>query len=171
MCWTSRLFYEGHKPAVDVGTSVSRVGGKTQAPALRGAAEMLRLDYAQFLELEIFTRFGGITDVQVKSKIARGQRIRAVLSQPQYAPLRLADEVALALALQAGVLDRLALEEIGRFRSELPGWLDRSIAPIVAEIERTGRLHDADSAALKTSVSGLATQLAPPPVAAEQSNV
>jgi F-type H+/Na+-transporting ATPase subunit alpha len=53
----SRLFYEGHKPPIDVGTSVSRVGGKTQAPALRDAAEMLRLDYAQFLELEIFTRF------------------------------------------------------------------------------------------------------------------
>ena len=59
----ARLFYEGHKPAVDVGTSVSRVGGKTQAPALREAAETLRLDYAQFLELEMFTRFGGVTDV------------------------------------------------------------------------------------------------------------
>ena len=163
----SRLFYEGHKPAVDVGTSVSRVGGKTQAPALRDAAEMLRLDYAQFLELEIFTRFGGITDLQVKSKIARGQRIRAVLSQPQYAPLRLADEVALALALQGGMLDRLPLEDIGKFRSALPGWLDRSAASMVAGIERTGRLDDASSALLKTSVSGLVTQLAPPPVAAE----
>ena len=73
----ARLFHEGHKPAVDVGTSVSRVGGKTQAPALREAAETLRLDYAQFLELEMFTRFGGVTDAQVKGKIARGQRIRA----------------------------------------------------------------------------------------------
>ena len=122
----SRLFYEGHKPAVDVGTSVSRVGGKTQAPALREAAETLRLDYAQFLELEMFTRFGGVTDVQVKSKIARGRRIRAVLSQPQYAPLRLADEVALALALQGGLLDRLPLEEIGKFRVRASG-LARSL--------------------------------------------
>ena len=65
----ARLFYEGHKPAVDVGTSVSRVGGKTQASALRNAAETLRLDYAQFLELEIFTRFGGVTDVQIKNKL------------------------------------------------------------------------------------------------------
>ena len=107
----ARLFYEGHKPAVDIGTSVSRVGGKAQAPALREAAETLRLDYAQFLELEIFTRFGGVTDVQVKGKIGRGQRIRAVLSQPQYAPLRLADEVAFVLALQSGLLDRLPLEQ------------------------------------------------------------
>ncbi|MGB7101331.1 MAG: F0F1 ATP synthase subunit alpha [Xanthobacteraceae bacterium] len=167
----SRLFYEGHKPAVDVGTSVSRVGGKTQAPALRDAAEMLRLDYAQFLELEIFTRFGGITDLQVKSKIARGQRIRAVLSQPQYGPLRLADEVALALALQGGILDGLPLEDIGKFRSVLPGWLDRSAASIVAGIERTGRLDDASRALLKTSVSRLVTQLAPPPAAAEPGTV
>jgi F-type H+/Na+-transporting ATPase subunit alpha len=157
----SRLFYEGHKPAVDVGTSVSRVGGKTQAPALREAAEMLRLDYAQFLELEIFTRFGGITDVQVKSKIARGQRIRAVLSQPQYVSLRLPDEVALALALQAGILDRLPLEDIGKFRAALPPWLDGSASSIVAEIERTGRLDDASSTLLKASVSGLVAQLAP----------
>ena len=56
----------------------------------------------------MFTRFGGVTDVQVKGKIARGQRIRAILSQPQYAPLRLADEVALVLALQGGLLDRFA---------------------------------------------------------------
>jgi len=167
----SRLFYEGYKPAIDVGTSVSRVGGKTQAPALRDAADMLRLDYAQFLELEIFTRFGGITDVQVKSKIARGQRIRAVLSQPQYAPLRLADEVALVLALQSGALDRLPLEAIGKFRAALPAWLDRSAAATVAEIARSGRLDDAQSAVLQTGIAALVTQLAPPPVAAEQDSV
>jgi F-type H+-transporting ATPase subunit alpha len=145
----SRLFHEGHKPAVDVGTSVSRVGGKAQAPALREASETLRLDYAQFLELEMFTRFGGVTDVQVKDTIARGQRIRAALSQPQYAPLRLADEVALVFALQGGLLDRLPLEQIGKFRSELSGWLDRTVAPIVEDIERTGRLDDPRRAELK----------------------
>jgi F-type H+/Na+-transporting ATPase subunit alpha len=157
----SRLFYEGYKPAVDVGASVSRVGGKTQAPALREAAESLRLDYAQFLELEMFTRFGGVTDVQVKSKIARGQRIRAILSQPQYAPLRLADEIALVLALQGGLLDALPLEEIDKFRANLPAWIDSSAGPIVGEIERTGRLDDAKRAGLKATLSALATRLAP----------
>jgi F-type H+/Na+-transporting ATPase subunit alpha len=161
----ARLFYEGHKPAVDIGTSVSRVGGKAQMPALREAAETLRLDYAQFLELEIFTRFGGVTDVQVKGKIVRGQRIRAVLSQPQYAPLRLADEVALVVALQSGLLDRLPLEQIVMFRSELPGWLDRAAAPIVDVIERTGRLDDAGAAELKTRLSALVTHLVPLPFA------
>lgn len=159
----ARLFHEGHKPGVDVGTSVSRVGGKTQAPALREAAETLRLDYAQFLELEMFTRFGGITDVQVKGKIARGQRIRAVLSQPRYAPLRLADEVALVLAVQGGILDPLPLEHIGKFRAALPSWLDRSAASVVEEVERTGRLDHNKNAELKASLSTLVAQLAPLP--------
>jgi len=161
----ARLFQEGHKPAVDVGTSVSRVGGKTQAKVLREAVETLRIDYAQFLELEMFTRFGGVTDTQVKGRIARGQRIRAVLSQPQYAPLRLADEVALVMAVQDGLLDPLPLELIGKFRSELPAWIDRSASQIVAEIERSGSLGEAARTTLKTSLSALVAQLAPPKAA------
>ncbi len=157
----ARLFHEGHKPPVDIGTSVSRVGGKTQAPALREAAEMLRLDYAQFLELEMFTRFGAVTDAQVKGKIERGRRIRAVLAQPQYAPLRLADEVALALAVQEGMLDHLPLEDLEKFRRALPAWLDRRAATIVAEVARTGRLDDAARSQLCGALAALATQVGP----------
>jgi F-type H+/Na+-transporting ATPase subunit alpha len=157
----ARLFHEGHKPAVDVGTSVSRVGGKTQAPALRQVAETLRLDYAQFLELEMFTRFGGVTDALVKDRIERGRRIRAVLSQPQYAPLRLADEVGLALAMQEGLLDRLPLELIGRFRAETPAWLDISASAIVNEIMRTGRLDGGRRVELKAALGALVDRLMP----------
>ncbi|MEJ2375882.1 MAG: F0F1 ATP synthase subunit alpha [Pseudolabrys sp.] len=157
----SRLFYEGHKPAVDVGTSVSRVGGKTQAPALREVSETLRLDYAQFLELEMFTRFGGVTDEQVKGKIARGQRIRAVLTQPQYAALRLADEVALVFALQSGLLDPLPLETIEKFRAQLPAWLDRSVPKIVAALAESGELDEAARAEVNKALSELASRLAP----------
>jgi F-type H+-transporting ATPase subunit alpha len=164
----ARLFHEGHKPAVDVGTSVSRVGGKTQAPALREAAHALRLDYAQFLELEMFTRFGGVTDMQVKDKIERGRRIRAVLSQQQYAPTRLADEVALVLALQNGVLDRVPVEGIARFREELPAFLDRGAKAAVEAIERTGKLDDSQGAALKAALTALAAQVAPEPAAPRQ---
>lgn len=161
----ARLFYEGHKPAVDVGTSVSRVGGKTQAPALRHTAETLRLDYAQFLELEMFTRFGGVTEAHIKDKIARGRRIRAALSQPQYAPLRLADEVALVLAVQDGLLDPLPLGAIGKFRAELPGWLDRFARELVDTLQSTGQLGDAEQADLKAKLTELAAQFAPPPAA------
>jgi F-type H+-transporting ATPase subunit alpha len=157
----ARLFHEGHKPAVDIGTSVSRVGGKTQAPALRHAAETLRLDYAQFLELEMFTRFGGMSDAQVKGKITRGTRIRAVLGQSQYASLRLAHEVALVLALQEGLLDRLSLEQVAAFRAELPSWLDHSARAIVDEIERSGHLDDQNRAGLHTSLTVLVERLTP----------
>ena len=159
----SRLFYEGHKPAVDVGTSVSRVGGKAQAPALREVSETLRLDYAQFLELEMFTRFGGVTDEQVKGKIARGQRIRAVLSQPQYAALRLADEVALVYALQSGLLDPLPLEQIEKFRAELPGWLDRSAPKIVEALAQNGEIDEPARTEFNKVLAELAARIAPSP--------
>lgn len=123
----ARLFQEGQKPAVDVGVSVSRVGGKTQAPALRDAAKSLRLDYAQFLEMEVFTRFGGMIEPRVKAQLTRGQRLRAILRQPQHSPMRLIDEVALVLAVQDGLLDTLTLDQVGAFRSDLPGVLGAGI--------------------------------------------
>ncbi len=117
----ARLFSEGQKPAVDVGTSVSRVGGKTQAPALREAAGTLRLDYAQFLELEMFTRFGGMPDARVQGDDRRGERIRALLAQPRYAPLRLADQVGAARRRSRdGVLDAAPVAKIAGRGGGLP---------------------------------------------------
>ena len=144
----ARLFREGQKPAVDVGTSVSRVGGKTQAPALRDAARTLRLDYAQFVELEVFTRFGGMPDNRVRAQLARGERIRAILGQPQHAPLRLADEVALVLAVQSGLLDARPLDGVPSFRRGLREALDRDAAAAVRQIEQAGALDDAERQAL-----------------------
>ena len=130
---------------------------------MRQAAETLRLDYAQFLELEIFTRFGGVTDAQVKDKIARGRRIRAVLSQPQLAPLRLADEVALIFALQTGLLDRIPLDKIGEFRSALSAWLDTSMPAFANRVERSESLDEASRFQLRRGLTALAERLAPEP--------
>lgn len=138
----TRLFHEGQKPAVDVGTSVSRVGGKTQAPALRAAAESLRLDYAQFVELEAFTRFGGMPDARVRDRLTHGARIRAILGQPQHAPMRLVEEVALVLAAQSGLLDPLPLPVIARFREGLGSELERGVHAVVQQVEADGRLDD-----------------------------
>ena len=143
----AKLFHEGQKPAVDVGTSVSRVGGKTQAHALREAAETLRLDYAQFLELEMFTRFGGMPDTRVRNQLTRGARIRAILDQPQHAPLRLADEVALVLAVQSGLLDPLPLPAVAVFRQGLREALDRGAPDAV-------RLHPGDRHARRRAKAG-----------------
>lgn len=156
----ARLFHEGQKPAVDVGTSVSRVGGKTQAPALREAAQTLRLDYAQFLELEMFTRFGGVTDSQVRDKIARGRRIRSVLAQPQYAPMGLTDEIALVTALQAGILDQVALKDIAAFRAELLPFLNSEAMEVVEALARAGKLDTQQHAAMTAALAGLAARFA-----------
>jgi F-type H+-transporting ATPase subunit alpha len=142
------LFQQGQKPAVDVGVSVSRVGGKTQAPALRDAAKSLRLDYAQFLEMEVFTRFGGVIEPRVQAQLTRGARLRAVLRQDQHAPLRLIDEVALVLAVQEGVLDPLAPKAVDTFRDGLAEALDAQLADLLARVEATGILSDTDHAAL-----------------------
>ena len=156
-----RLFQEGHMPAVDIGRSVSRVGGKTQAPALRETSESLRLDYAQFLELEMFTRFGGLTDVHVKGQIERGRRIRSILEQPQYRPTPLPHQVALLTALQRGLLDRLAPERIADFRAALPDWLAYRAKASIEMIERTGRLDDGAKAELVDALEALTAWLSP----------
>jgi F-type H+/Na+-transporting ATPase subunit alpha len=151
----TRLFHEGSMPAIDVGTSVSRVGGKTQAPALREQTGTLRLDYAQYLELEVFTRFGGLSDARVKAQMERGARTRALLIQPRFAPLRLADEVALAFALREGLLDALAMEAVAVSRQALPGWLDENATDFVQTIQSTRQLDKVDMARLKQTLSEL----------------
>lgn len=151
------LFHQGQKPAVDVGLSVSRVGGKTQAVALRKAAGTLRLDYAQFLELEVFTRFGGMPDGRVRDQLKRGERIRALLHQPQHMPLRLVDEVALLLALHAGHFDDLPVGFLPTLVRELPAALDRDAASGVAELsaDTHAPCSDATHDRLLTAVTSL----------------
>ena len=157
---SSHLFAAGQRPAVDVGLSVSRVGGKAQRPALHKVAGRIRLDYAQFLELEMFTRFGGITNPRIQTQIARGERIRALLTQPRYAGLRLGDQVALLAALADGGLDDLAVEAIPPLRQRLPGRLTAGAAAAMAELEDTGILTDALRQALTGEVAALVRDLA-----------
>jgi len=154
----AKLFHEGNMPAIDVGTSVSRVGGKTQAPALRQETGTLRLDYAQYLELEMFTRFGGLSDVRVKAQMERGARARALLIQPLFTPLRLADEVALAFALREGLLDAVPVESIAALRETLPAWLDEKAGDFVRVIQRTSRTDEADLTGLRQTLSELVQQ-------------
>jgi F-type H+/Na+-transporting ATPase subunit alpha len=160
---SARLFQEGQKPAIDIGTSVSRVGGKAQAPALREVSGTMRLDYAQFLELEMFSRFGGAPDARVKAQLARGTLLRALLSQPQFAPLRLADEVALALALRDGLLDGLAPERIASVRDALPAWLDQHAGPAARMLEADGTIDTDQRAILSATLSALVQRFTDPP--------
>ena len=151
-----RLFYADQKPAIDVGKSVSRVGGKTQAAVLKPLSESLRLEYAQFLELEVFTRFGTMVDERTRKVIEHGRRIRSVLSQEQFAPLSLGEQVAILCALNDGVLDEVPLDRVEAFRSALAPWLAENFPEIAALNDDAPPLSDDLRARLKTSLTALA---------------
>ena len=144
----TKLFHEGQKPAADTGKSVSRVGANAQAKAMKDLAGSLKLDYAQFLELEVFTRFGQIADPSTTHTIEHGRRIRAVLKQPEGRPYSLATEVALLLALREGLLDTVPLERIAEFEAGLEADLLAACAAPEQRIQATGELSDADRAEL-----------------------
>ncbi len=163
-----RLFYEDQKPAVDVGKSVSRVGGKTQAPVLKRLAESLRLQYAQFLELEVFTRFGTIADERTPKIIEHGRRIRAVLAQRQFAPLSLGEEVALLTAVAEGVLDTVPLDRIGAFRTALKSWLGEHLPEILTLDDQAGPLSPETAGRLKASLIALVGETAGPSAAGDE---
>jgi len=155
-----RLFHEGQKPAVNVGLSVSRVGGKAQPPALRRLAEHLRLDYAQFQELELFTRFGGVTDERTRRTLRHGRRIRFLLGQPQYAPLSLGQLVLLLVALEERRLDAVPEKALGEARRRLleaaPGLCAAALARIEQMAALEPPLREALLAAVDQVLSGLA---------------
>ena len=155
----AKLFHAGQKPAVDVGLSVSRVGGKTQRPAMRALAEPLRLAYAQFLELEVFTHFGGISDERTRKLVEHGRRIRAVLAQSQLAPQPFELQVAMLLALSDGVLDRLPVDRIGRFRLALTEALNAR-SGLGARLRDSGQLDDPTRGDLRHLIQVVAAELA-----------
>ncbi len=109
---SSTLFQKGMLPAIDIGRSVSRVGGKAQLPAYRSAAGDLRLSYSQFEELEAFSRFGTRLDEDTRRKIGRGRRVREVLKQQQYQPVPVPQQIAVMIAVTEGLLDDTPLEDI-----------------------------------------------------------
>lgn len=152
----THLFYEDQKPAVDIGKSVSRVGGAAQAPVLKALAESFRLDYAQFLELEVFTRYGTMVDERTRKVIDHGRRIREILRQRQSVPLSLGEQVALLLALEEGILDRCSLEEVTRLRPRLKDWLSRRCPAILDLDDRTAALPQALRVQLLAALNELA---------------
>jgi F-type H+-transporting ATPase subunit alpha len=106
------LYRKGVLPAVDVGKSVSRVGGKTQLKAYRDVASDLRLSYSQFEELETFARFSTRLDEETQKTLERGRRVREILKQPQYQPISAPEQIAVLVAITEGLFDALDVDEI-----------------------------------------------------------
>ncbi|MEB3228091.1 MAG: alternate F1F0 ATPase, F1 subunit alpha [Synechocystis sp.] len=121
------LFQKSIFPAVDVGKSVSRVGGKTQLPAYRAVAGELRLAYAQFQEVEVFARFGTPLDQQTEAQLQRGRRIRAILKQPQSQPLSAAQQIAILFAVTQGLLDEVELDQISAVEQTIAHKVNESL--------------------------------------------
>jgi F-type H+-transporting ATPase subunit alpha len=115
----SRLLYSGVRPAINVGISVSRVGGNAQTKAMKKVAGRLRLDLAQYRELEAFSQFGSELDAATQQSLARGERMVATLNQPQYQPWPAEEQVVAIYAGINGALDRVPVGQVPRYQEEL----------------------------------------------------
>ncbi len=142
------LFQKAILPAVDVGKSVSRVGGKTQLAAYRAVVGDLGLSYSQFEELETFARFGTRLDEDTRRTLERGQRVREVLKQPQYAPIPVAEQIAVLLSVTSGLLDTVPLERIGEAEAAIRAAVVADLPDVCQSIERGDRLEDAGKEAI-----------------------
>ena len=138
----SDLFFSGIRPAVNVGLSVSRVGGSAQIKAMRQIAGKLRLDLAQYRELAAFAQFGSDLDRATQLQLARGQRMVELLKQGQYAPLTVERQIAIIFAGTQGVLDDMAVDQVRPFEEFLYPFLDRTHAPLLAEIASKREVTD-----------------------------
>ncbi|HEY5907233.1 MAG TPA: F0F1 ATP synthase subunit alpha, partial [Vicinamibacteria bacterium] len=128
------LFNSGIRPAINVGNSVSRVGGSAQVKAMKGVAGRLRLDLAQYRELAAFAMFASDLDKNTQAQLARGQRMTEILKQDQYQPLPVEKQIIIVYAATNGFLDPLAVSDCRRYEKELYSWLDMSKSAFVAEL-------------------------------------
>jgi len=149
----SDLFYGGIRPAVNVGISVSRVGGSAQIKAMRQIAGKLRLDLAQYRELAAFAQFGSDLDKATQLQLARGQRMVELLKQGQYQPLAVERQIAIIFAGTQGLLDDMPVEQIRAFEEFLFGFLDRKHAQVLGDIANKKELTDELRAALAAAIN------------------
>lgn len=142
------LYQKGVLPAIDVGKSVSRVGGKAQLPAYRAVAGDLRISYSQFEELESFSRFGTRLDDATKKTLERGWRVREVLKQPQFKPIPVAEQISAMLAVTSGAFDNIPTASVNDAENALRKRVRESLGSICSQIEGGSKLADGDRNAI-----------------------
>jgi F-type H+-transporting ATPase subunit alpha len=148
----SDLFHQGIRPAINVGNSVSRVGGSAQIKAMRQVAGTLRLDLAQYRELAAFAQFGSDLDKSTQAQLTRGSRLVEILKQPQYDPLPVERQVAIIFAGTNGYLDKVPLPAIRAFETEMYSYLESRYPQIFAGIVDKKQLDDALKADLNKAL-------------------
>ncbi len=147
------LFFQGQRPAVDVGISVSRVGGSAQIKAMKQVAGSLRLDLASYRELQAFTQFGSDLDKATQDQLTRGSHMTELLKQGRYNPMPVAEQVIAIFAGNEGFLDDLPLDAVVRFRTELLSSIRASKPEILETINTEKKLSDETKVALKEAIA------------------
>jgi F-type H+/Na+-transporting ATPase subunit alpha len=145
----SDLFYSGVRPAINAGLSVSRVGGNAQSKAMKKVAGSLRLDLAQFRELEAFTKFGSELDKSTQNQLNRGQRLIEILKQPQYSPLSVVDQVIIIFVAGQGMIDDVPVDRIQAFEKGFLAYITQNCAQIRQTLQESGELTSDLTARIK----------------------
>ncbi len=155
------LFFSGVRPAINVGVSVSRVGGNAQIKAMKKVAGRLRIDLAQYRALEAFAQFGSELDKASQQQLARGARVIEILKQPQYEPLPVERQVVYVYAATNGVLDDYPVEDAKRFVVGLSEYLDTRAPDVLSTIRSSGDLSDDTTAALDQAIADFSATFVP----------
>ena len=156
----SDLFHQGIRPAINVGNSVSRVGGSAQIKAMRQVAGSLRLDLAQYRELAAFAQFGSDLDKATQAQLNRGRRLVEILKQPQYQPLAVEKQVVLIYAATKGFLDSVAIDDVRKYEVELYRFLETRHPGVLTGILEKKTLDDDVKANLESALKEFAGQFA-----------
>ncbi len=154
------LFNQGFRPAINVGNSVSRVGGSAQIKAMRSVAGTLRLDLAQYRELAAFAQFGSDLDPATQKQLNRGRRLTEILKQPQYRPLPVAKQVAIIFAATNGYLDSVAVDKVHAYETELYRFLETQRPDVLTSIAEKKVLDDTIKPALQAALEEFGKQFA-----------
>jgi F-type H+/Na+-transporting ATPase subunit alpha len=157
----SDLFHSGVRPAINVGISVSRVGGNAQTKAMKRVAGKLRLDLSQYRELEAFAQFGSELDPETQRTLARGERLVAALNQNERSPLSVAEQVTSIYAGTGGYLDRIKSERVQGFLEDLITRMHAEHSDLIRRIDDTGELSDEDEEALGDAIAGMVDDFGP----------
>ena len=148
----SDLFHQGVRPAINVGNSVSRVGGSAQIKAMRQVAGTLRLDLAQYRELAAFAQFGSDLDKSTQSQLNRGARLVEILKQPQYDPLSVERQVAIIYAGTNGFMDAVAIADVRAYETELYRYIESRHPELFGNIREKKQLDDAIKPMLNSAI-------------------
>ena len=154
----SDLFHQGIRPAIDVGNSVSRVGGAAQVRAMRQVAGTLRIDLAQFRELEAFAQFGSDLDKSTQNQLNRGRRLVEVLKQPQYQPLSVERQVLILFAGANGYLDQIKESDVADYERQLYEFFEVRHSTIIETLNEQKKMDDDLKTAITQAVEEFTTQ-------------